>query len=188
MNVYDFDKTIYDGDSTADFFMFSLRRHKKILLTLPSTLGAFLRFYVFHVGNKTQFKEVMYRFLRYCDAEKDVRDFWETHKGNIKGYYLSQRRDDDVIISASPEFLLEPICEKLKIKQLIASRVDSSTGKYTGLNCHGEEKVKRFREEFHDAEIDEFYSDSYSDSPLAKISGKAFLVSGDKLSEWDFSK
>ena len=29
MNVYDFDKTIYDGDSTADFYLFSLRRHKK---------------------------------------------------------------------------------------------------------------------------------------------------------------
>ena len=30
MNVYDFDKTIYDGDSTADFYLFSLKRHKGI--------------------------------------------------------------------------------------------------------------------------------------------------------------
>ena len=47
MNVYDFDKTIYDGDSTADFYIFSLKRHKKILLLAPSLIGAFLKFYVF---------------------------------------------------------------------------------------------------------------------------------------------
>ena len=47
MNVYDFDKTIYDGDSTADFYIFSLKRHKKILLLAPSLIGAFLKFYVY---------------------------------------------------------------------------------------------------------------------------------------------
>ena len=41
MNVYDFDKTIYYGDSTADFYLFCLKRHKKIPvsythLTLPT--------------------------------------------------------------------------------------------------------------------------------------------------------
>ena len=39
MNVYDFDKTIYDGDSTADFYIFSLKRHKKILLLAPSPVS-----------------------------------------------------------------------------------------------------------------------------------------------------
>lgn len=52
MNVYDFDKTIYDGDSTADFYMFSLKRHKMILTLLPSLAAAFLNFYVFHRGTK----------------------------------------------------------------------------------------------------------------------------------------
>ena len=26
MNVYDFDKTIYDGDSTLDFYIFSVKK------------------------------------------------------------------------------------------------------------------------------------------------------------------
>ena len=30
MNVYDFDKTIYDGDSSVDFYKFSLKRHPKL--------------------------------------------------------------------------------------------------------------------------------------------------------------
>lgn len=43
MNVYDFDKTIYYGDSTADFYLFCLKRHKKILTLAPSLLGAFFK-------------------------------------------------------------------------------------------------------------------------------------------------
>ncbi len=188
MNVYDFDKTIYDGDSTADFYIFSLKRHKKILLLAPSLIGAFLKFYVFKIGTKTQFKEKMYRFLTYCDLEKDIPDFWERHIGRIKNFYKNQQKPDDVIISASPYFLLEPACKNLGIAHLMASNVDKSTGKYNGINCHGEEKVRRYREKFGNAEINEFYSDSYSDTPLAKISNKAFIVKGEKLSNWNFSK
>ena len=185
MNAYDFDKTIYDGDSTADFYIFSLKRHKKIALLSPSLFGAFIRFYVFKRGNKTEFKEVMYRFLRYCDIDKDINDFWKINKNKIKAFYLNQQKDDDVIISASPEFLLKPICKELGIKHLIASRVDKKSGAYSGINCHGEEKVRRFYEVFKDGKIDEFYSDSYSDTPLAVISKKAFLVKGNDIKEWN---
>lgn len=31
MNVYDFDKTIYDGDSTLDFYFFHLRKVQCLL-------------------------------------------------------------------------------------------------------------------------------------------------------------
>ncbi len=155
MNVYDFDKTIYDGDSTADFYLFSLGRHKKILTLAPSLFGAFVRFY-------------------------------ETHIQKIKAFYLAQQREDDVIISASPLFLLQPVCERLGIRCLMASNVDPHTGAYDGVNCHGEEKVRRFREIFGDSGIDEFYSDSYSDTPLAKLAEKAYIVKGEQLSEWQF--
>lgn len=188
MNVYDFDKTIYYGDSTADFYLFCLKRHKKILTLAPSLLGAFLKFYVFKKGTKTDFKEKMYRFLAYCDTEKDVNDFWKEYIGNIKPFYLEQKKDDDVIISASPEFLLKPVCKRLKIKNLMASKVDMHSGKYSGVNCHGKEKVKRFYEAFPDGKIDNFYSDSYSDSPLAEIAEKAFMVDGDKVESWIFFK
>lgn len=153
MNVYDFDKTIYDGDSTADFYIFSLKRHKKILLLAPSLIGAFLKFYVFKIGTKTQFKEKMYKFLKYCDIQKDINDFWNINIDKIKPFYKNQQQKDDVIISASPEFLLAPICKTLKINYLMASVVDEHTGKYSGINCHGEEKVRRYREMFGDTKI-----------------------------------
>ena len=184
MNAYDFDKTIYDGDSTADFYLFSLRRHKKILLLSPSLLIAFFRFYVLKKGTKTEFKEIMYRFLTHCDIKKDVADFWKKNAVKIKKFYLAQKCADDVIISASPRFLLEPICRSLGLTRLIASEVDPQSGKYSGINCHGEEKVRRFREQFGNSVIEEFYSDSQSDLPMAKIAQNAFLVKGEKIEKW----
>lgn len=189
MNAYDFDKTIYDGDSTADFYLFALKRHKKIVTLAPSLLVAFLKFYLFKKGTKTDFKEVMYRFLRFCDIQKDLNHFWDINKHKIKRFYIENQKTDDVIISASPEFLLRPICNDLGINNLIASCVDSKTGKYTGINCHGKEKVRRFYEVFDkETQVDEFYSDSYSDTPMAEIAKKAYLVKKDKLSDWDFNK
>lgn len=183
MNVYDFDNTIYKGDSTADFYLFSLKRHKKIIALLPSLLAGTVKYYVFRLGSKTMMKENMYRFLKYIDAKRDIADFWDLHEKNIKEFYLRQQRDDDIIISASPYFLLEPICERLKIKHLIASDVDVKSGKYSGINCHGEEKVRLFNERYG-GDIDEFYSDSESDLPLAEISKKAFMVKGNTITDW----
>jgi phosphoserine phosphatase len=65
---------------------------------------------------------------------------------------------------------------------LIASRVEAQTGAYDGLNCHGEEKVRRMREQYPELEIAGFYSDSRSDTPLAKLARMAYMVKGDALS------
>lgn len=186
MNAYDFDKTIYDGDSTADFYIYSLKKHKKIFFLTPSLICAFIKFYIFKRGTKTMFKEKMYRFLNYCKIDTDVADFWDKHQHKIKDFYLKQQRTDDVIISASPEFLLEPICKRLNINHLIASKVDNKSGKYSGINCHGKEKVRRFYEVFENGEIEEFYSDSYSDTPLAELADKAFIVNKNEISDWKF--
>lgn len=187
MNVYDFDKTIYYNDSTSDFYLFCLKRHPAIAKHFPKTMAAFIA-YILHLKTKTQFKEVMYSFLLEIDIDNDLKDFWETHKEKIKPWYLEQLKNDDVIISASPEFLLKPICDQLGINHMMASRVDPKTGKYTGINCHGKEKVVRFREVFGNEKIDEFYSDAYCDTPLAEIAEKSFMVKGDRRKPWRFKK
>lgn len=188
MNVYDFDKTIYSGDSTADFYLYSLKKHPKIIKCLPGLAKAFASYYIFKKGNKTRFKEKMYGFLKYCDIKNDVEDFWDKKQHKIKKWYLSKQKYDDIIISASPSFLLEPICKRLGIKYLIASEVDGNSGKYSGINCHGEEKVRRFYEKFPDGKIDCFYSDSLSDTPLAIISEKSYIVKGETCTNWKQNK
>ena len=101
MNVYDFDKTIYYNDSTSDFYVFCLKRHPGIAKHFPKTMLAYIK-YLMKINTKTQFKEVMYEFLHEVDIEKDLPDFWETHKHKIKPFYLNQMQQDDVIMSASP--------------------------------------------------------------------------------------
>ena len=88
------------------------------------------------------------------------------------------------MISASPEFLLAPICRKLGIRHLLASRVDPCTGRYTGENCQGAEKINRFRSAFPHETVEEFYSDSLSDLPLAKIAQRAYLIQKGKITDW----
>lgn len=184
MKVYDFDNTIYRGDSTAHFYFYCLGRRPGMIKHLPATALAGIK-YRLGVISKTQFKETLYRFLRCVpDVEAFVSDFWKGHEKNIKQWYYDQAEPTDVIISASPYFLLKDVCARLGVECLMASNVDPATGKYDGLNCHGEEKVRRFYERYPDGVIEEFYSDSRSDSPLAEISKAAFMVKGDKREKW----
>ena len=181
INLYDFDGTIYEGDSTRDFFFYELRRHPIIFFTLfESALFGLL--YLVRLVSKTKMKEHFYKFLRLIkNIDNEVISFWRVHDKNIKKFYLDKKHDHDIIISASPEFLLLPISRKLKVKDLIASKVDKYTGKTEGLNCHDKEKVRRLNEKYNDYIVMESYSDSLSDTPILMIAKKAYMVKGDKL-------
>lgn len=184
MNVYDFDKTIYSQDSTKTFYLYCLKKNLCLLRYLPKqALGFFL--YYLHVIDKTKLKEWFYTFLHGIHNIDDrIHDFWDINEVKIMPWYKVQKKDTDVIISASPEFLLKPIAQRLGVNHLIASKVNKQTGIYEDVNCYGLEKVHRFEEVFKDGIIDDFYSDSYSDSPMAKLSKKAFLVKNGKLISW----
>ena len=182
MNVYDFDKTIYDGDSTTDFILWCVRKKPTLALRLLPGAVAFGS-YLIKQCKKTYFKEKFYHFLMGVpNLDEWVNAFWDSHQDRVKDWYLSQQQDDDVIISASPEFLLRPICRRLGITHLLASRVDPDTGMYLGINCHGEEKVRRFSKQFDPKDVDAFYSDSFSMANLAKT---AYLVDGDLRMLWE---
>lgn len=183
MNIYDFDKTIYNGDSTLDFYFFCLRKRKRILLLVPIQFFALI-FYICKIYDKTKFKEKFYIFLKFIpEVDLYIEEFWVKNIHKIKQWYLERKQSDDLIISASPSFLLEPVCNKLNVS-LISSVVNKKTGKYIGKNCYGEEKVERLKLEVSYIEIENFYSDSISDSHLAKLATKAYLVKGDEIKDW----
>lgn len=186
MNVYDFDNTILRGDSTARFVGFCFLRYPRLWLDIPGQLGNAILF-ALKLRKKQAFKERLLSLVtRIGDPETAVARFWEKNYGRVKGFYAETRRADDVVISASPEFLIRPACERLGVSCMMGSPVDMRTGRYHGTNCHGEEKVRRFREKFGDAQIDDFYSDSHSDDPLARIAKRAIMVKGDQLLPWEF--
>lgn len=183
VNVYDWDKTIFPVDSTVAFYKFCVRRYPGVLRTLPGA-AAMLPGYWSKSVTKTRIKERFYGFLRNIpDIDAALDQFWFENFPRVNAWYLAQRRDDDIVISASPEFLVGIPAQKLGIR-LLASRVDKHTGATEGENCHGAEKVARLRAAFPDVEIAEFYSDSRSDAPLAALAERAFLVDGDRLLPW----
>ena len=185
INLYDFDGTIYDGDSTVDFFKYTFRKYPKSLLHIPTIIGNAIK-YVLHIQGMTRMKEKFYGILTYVDdIDKHVENFWDSHEKNIMSYYTDKKdHSNDVIISASPEFLLKPISKRLKVKYLIASRVDKQTGKTTGLNCHDIEKVKRLNDVFDDYLVLETYTDSIkSDTPILMLANKQYLVKHNKVKE-----
>lgn len=184
MNVYDFDKTVYDGDSTVDFYFYCLRKRPRIILCIfRQAYGALL--HAAHRADTKTMKEYFFSFLvKIDDADKLVEEFWRERRSRIKKWYMQKKDETDVIISASPEFLLRPVCRMLGIAEPLATRTDLRTGRINGENCKGQEKVRRFFEKYPDGMIDCFYSDSRSDTPLADIAKEAFLVNGDRISQW----
>lgn len=42
MNVYDFDQTIYHGDSTVDFYLYCVRHRPLMIYSWPGTAAAFV--------------------------------------------------------------------------------------------------------------------------------------------------
>ena len=184
MNVYDFDQTIYYPDSSYHFFVHCLKKHPAAVLpVIPKALILALRYRRGRI-KAAELKEHLFSFLpRLKDVDEEVRVFWETHRGHVQSWYLRRKRDDDLIISASPEFLLRPIAEELGVR-LIATPMDKGSGRIEGENCHDHAKVRRYRELYEEEEIEEFYSDSLSDAPLAELSKRAFLVRKDQISNW----
>ena len=184
MNVFDFDGTIYDGDSTKDFFFYCLKHYKQIRGHIFPVIWYGAGFGLRIIKKKT-FKQKLFSLVSKIDnLDEAIESFWESHEKNIHKWYMEMKQPTDVIISASPEFLLEPICKKLGAECMMATRVDRNTGLFDGENCHGKEKVERFYAKYPNGEIDEFYSDMYCDTPLAKLAKKAFIVKGEKLSPW----
>lgn len=182
--LYDFDGTIYDGDSSVDFFKFCLKKDKKNYKILPKLAIKFLAYKSKNITD-TELKEYIFSFLEnFKNIDIVVKEFWETHESKIKNFYLEKKHNQDIIISASPEFLLKPICQKLKVKDLIASDVDKTTGKFKKPNNRGEEKVKEFYKKYPKAEILEMYSDSLHDKPLLDLAKKSYFVKKNKLFDY----
>ncbi|MBR3149689.1 MAG: haloacid dehalogenase-like hydrolase [Eubacterium sp.] len=180
MNVFDFDNTIYDGESSLDLFFFYIVRKPWLIKHLPTVLKAFARY----KKGDVPLSEVIERYvpmvekdaLRVFDFENDPKIFWDKHEKKIKPLYNKLRSDDDLIITASPDFNIEEICCRLGIRRHLCSRVDKATGKILFVNIR-ENKIKAFEEAYDDVTIENFYTDSpENDAPLIEKAVHAFVV------------
>lgn len=183
MNVYDFDKTVFLRESSSLFFLFCLRKHPSLLVCLPKIGWYGLQCAVKRITLR-DFKEAFHGYLRRLDdAEALAERFWDAHESEIPAWLPPLLPKGGLVISASPEFLIAPMCRRLGLMWM-GTRMDVHTGRITGENCRGAEKARRFREKFPDAAVEVFYSDSLADSPMARLADEAWIVRGNELSPW----
>lgn len=181
MTGYDFDKTIFDGDSFTHLWLYCLR-YVYIIVLLPYQLIVLLLFGIKLISRKT-IKELFAVYLWLIPRkQKVIGRFWDKKLGRIKPWYLAQKREDDLIISASPYFLVRPACERLGLKNVIATDMSLSTGRIKGPNCYGLFKAELFERAYgSELTLEAFYSDSMSDLPMMQKSYEGFLVTGSEI-------
>lgn len=186
MNVYDFDDTIYDGESCFDFFKFYLKKKPGLIRFMPGLLYAFARY----KKGKVTIEEAMGKYAPRVEKffsgmenrQADACEFWDGKMDKIKPFYKAQQQPDDLIITASPDFTIEEICKRLGIGHYISSVIDEN-GKIQ-LFCMRDNKIKAFFKQYPDAVIENFYTDSpKNDKPLIDIAQKAFVVKGDIITQ-----
>lgn len=180
-DVYDFDKTIFNGESGTYFYLFELRRHPRFLLYFPWHLINLIGFLVGIVPTE-KFKEVFYSPLKSVDVEKETTLFWQKYAHRINPYFVN--RDSSVktiVCSASPVFQIKPICDKLGVDLIVATEFDPKTGKAIGKNCKDDEKIERMKKQAAEYTIRDVYTDNLkSDGPLLTLAtrNKYHVVKG----------
>ena len=177
VDIYDFDHTVFSLDSGSLFYLYCLVHNPWIIVLLPFQLITGL-FYVLHFYDLTREKSFFFQYIRLINLEKNVRGFWDRHEKDIFPWFKTEKRERPaVIISASPEFLLREICNRLGVEHLIATRHDPKTAVLIGRNCKIEEKVRRFQEEFGDCRVVCVYSDDLkNDRPIFALGERCFRV------------
>lgn len=185
MRVFDFDNTIYDGESGIDFFLYYV---KKFPIQIAKYIPSFAQCVMKYKAGKLSIDDVLtdYAYIpkeccrKFDNPEKEIKNFWDNHEKKVKKWITDMMREDDVILSAAPMPLLSEICKRLGIKNIIGSEFDLKTGEVSEL-CFRDNKIKMFKDVYGDIAIDEFYTDSMNDKPFMDISDDVYYVTGDNI-------
>ncbi|PAF46403.1 hypothetical protein BKH41_09235 [Helicobacter sp. 12S02232-10] len=161
MNIafFDFDGTISKKDSLFLFVRFLVGK-KRFYFGILKNLHILLGFKFGILGNSFA-KEMLSRYFFAGYAKKDFlkkcEEFLPVLRVTLKDSALQRIRwhqdcgDKVVLVSASFEEYLKPLCDELNI-QCIGTILEVCEGKLSGkfvtLNCYGEQKVKRIKENF----------------------------------------
>ncbi len=185
IDVYDFDGTIYDGDSTFDFVLFCLRRHPGVVLSLPIIAVAGIKL-AMKKSNLTQFKSVLFgQMVRRFSLTEEAKLFWQDEKTKSKlcAWFFERPRDLPIVIaSASPEFELRYAAQILGVETLIGTRCDDATGQLIGKNCKGAEKISRIRDVIGEYTVRAMYTDdTKADGPLLEIAEEKYKITHGKM-------
>ena len=184
MKVFDFDNTLYHGESSLDFYFFMVRDNPRTLRCLPVVLWNTVK-YKLCIVDKERLEKTINSCLRQIirdrkSVERLVAGFWPKYGHKLDEKMLRLIGEDDLILSAGPRFLLDGIRDRLKTRNIICTEVDLDRREIVFFNFK-DNKMKRFRELYGDQKIDSFFTDSYNDKAMMDISEKVFIVKKGKI-------
>lgn len=108
MNVYDFDRTLYRGDSELHFYFYALGKKPGLIRFLPGQAAAFFSHYVLKRISKTEMKQRFAVYLSAVDAAALLAPFWARYKKRLYNWYKTRQQPEDLVISASPASCWSP--------------------------------------------------------------------------------
>lgn len=152
-----------------------MNRHPKLWFTyFPRAIGGFIQ----HKRGKMpnfRLQSAMFSYLTQVDDfDEQIERYWDKNEGKIAPWYLAQQRPDDLIISASPACIIGPIANRLGVKY-VATEYDREFGVFVNNLMYAREKSRYIVDQGFPV-IDNFYSDSLADTPLALCAEKAYFV------------
>ncbi|EES47817.1 HAD-IB family hydrolase [Clostridium botulinum] len=193
--IFDIDYTITKKETLMEFFKYYIKKDIRAIRFLPRAIycgGMYLlKFY--------DEKMVKEKFLKFIDGiseeelDKIVESFYTEKLSNLlysdamdMMKKLKAEGYDIYLISASPEFYINKFYSVKEVDRVIGTKFKFSDGKFLrqmdGINCKGEEKVRRLKEVLKEEKIEVdfkesyMFSDSLSDKPLLDLVGKPYLI------------
>lgn len=189
MKVFDFDKTIYDGESLFDFLVFCVRKKKSLCLHLPYAIYVCILHEMNRLSDDKIYALANKMARTVIDSKEDldsfIAEFWQKNRHKLKKSFLERIDEEDVIITGSIRLLINGIASELKTKNIICSEYNVEKGEFEFI-CYGKNKVVAFNKYYPNCHIDEFYTDSLVDAPLARLADKAYLVKKEQIKEMKF--
>ena len=198
--VYDFDKTIYGGESGTNFFTYYLRNYPLKGLLFGLTYLKEVLFYLIKITDLKRLKERFFIFLESHsneEIEKIVDGFWKEYGKKMYSWTQEElwenKKEADMVIvtSATPLFLLERLIPEMGYDMVFGTEFkgdgkEKFAAEIKGENNKGMEKVRKLdkwaKENNIEYEIIKFYSDSLADKPLYDIAEKKYWIKkGKKL-------
>ncbi|MCH7314331.1 HAD-IB family hydrolase [Acinetobacter sp. ANC 3882] len=192
--LFDFDGTLYPRDSFTGFIFFALsKRHiiKRGLKILPWIQAYYLRLYPAHAMRPRLF-ETMFKDIPADVVEKLAQEYAQKLLKKLDQDLLSQlqqhqqRGDHIVLVSASVDLYLAPICEFLNI-DLICTQTEAQdgllTGSYSSEDCSCEQKKIRILQNYN---LDDYhaiyaYGNSEEDLDMLSLADHAYMMGEEKV-------
>lgn len=191
--LFDFDGTLCTRDSFTGFIFFALsKRHilRQGLKILPWIQAYYLKLYPAHAMRPKLFA-AMFKDTSATELEKLAQDYAELLLDDLDQQLLErlqqhqQLGDRVVLVSASVDVYLKPLCDALAI-DLICSATEVQnqrfTGNYLSADCSCAEKKRRVLQQYRLEEFAQVYAygNSHEDLEMLSLAQQCFMVGVDQ--------